>query len=86
MATSTLPAFEVVQSPDGTVQATGSFLGVNLIVTRALDHSVTTKTATDPAFVGTINWAAILQAIVAALPAIMAIIAAFTGTAPAPKP
>jgi hypothetical protein len=86
MATSTLPAFEVVHSPDGTVQATGSFLGVNLIVTRALDHSVTVQTATDPAFTGAINWAAILQAIVAALPAIMAIIAAFTGTAPAPKP
>lgn len=44
----------------------------------------TTLALTAPA--GSINWAALLQAVVSALPAILAIISAFTGKTPAPTP
>ena len=50
--------------------------------TQNPDGSLTTSSTANPT---TINWAAILQAIVAAMPAIMAIIAAFSSTtAPVP--
>ena len=47
--------------------------------TQNADGSLTTSSTANPT---TINWAALLQAIVAAIPAILAIIAAFSSTPP----
>ena len=57
-------------------------------VVKNADGSVTASSTADAATLGAVNWAAILQAIVAALSAILAIISAFTGTTvpPASEP
>ncbi len=52
-------------------------------VTQNQDGTISTAATANPS---TINWAALLQAIVAALPAILAIISAFSTPATPPVP
>ena len=54
-----------------------------LTIAQNEDGSIT-STATHE--VGSPNWAALLQAIIAALPSLLAIVSAFTGQTPVPVP
>lgn len=65
-----MPVFSLSVSPDGTFNgsATGSVQSLAPLVGKF----------------SAINWAALFQAVIAAMPAILAIIAAFTGQTPPP--
>lgn len=70
--TTTAPVFSFAYAPDGSFSGTVPPAMISAAGTHA----------------GAVNWAALLQAILAAMPAIIAIINAFTGggTPPAPVP
>jgi len=69
---------KATKNPDGSITASGSVQGVVFTATRATNEAVTVSFTTPPPTAG-LNWQAILQAVLNALPAILAIIAAFTG-------
>ena len=55
-----------------------------LAVGQNSDGTISANFTVDPASLKAINWAALLQAVMAAAPYIIAIITAFTGSTPPP--